>query len=257
MRGFNDVGGGREAATDLYDMGADVVLAMAGNSNQGVIEAAWERSRVTGDHLWAIGSDSDWSLQVDEDLRPHVLASAVRNWDVAIYDTIKTFTAGKLTPGVVSLGLADDAIGLAPSSNLTDAQLGRIAELVAELPTGAPIPIAPTGPLSPPHEHEVAETVTVTWDGSRCTYSGPIKVPGPLPTVRIDFVNLDSVYRRFNASVEGGGILLSTLAKPGTSNTGYVTVASSIELSCEQDTRIYATESYHSDIAGDIVVGYS
>ena len=42
----------------LYQRGADLVLAAAGDASSGVIEAAWEQSQQTGTHLWAIGPDS-------------------------------------------------------------------------------------------------------------------------------------------------------------------------------------------------------
>lgn len=257
--GFRDVQGGREAVLELYGLGADVVLAMAGNANQGVIEAASTQSRSTGSHLWVIGSDADWSVQVEADLRPHVLASAVRKWDVAIYETIRSFTEGEFAPGSVSLGLAEDAVGLAPSTNLTESDQMRVDELVAELiASKEAVPLAPIGPLLPPVGVDVSETVTVIWDGETCSATTPTMSIQRGTGVQINFVNHSSEYWRFVAAIEpGGGIILSTLVRPSATNTGYVTLFSNILLTCDQETRRYVTEPSVSAEAGVVVVDSS
>ena len=74
-----DLAGGRAAADQLYHRrrrhpGSD--------ANQGVIEAAVSHRHPS--------IRSDWSIEID-DLRPHVLTSAITQFDVAIFETIQVF----------------------------------------------------------------------------------------------------------------------------------------------------------------------
>ena len=82
--GFGYVAGGKEAATALYQMGADIIFAAAADSTLGVVEAAWEQSQATGMHRWAIGVDSDWWTATPDHMRPHFLTSATKGYDQAI-----------------------------------------------------------------------------------------------------------------------------------------------------------------------------
>ena len=56
--GFSDPAKARKAALGMYDAGADVIFAAAGDSGNGVIQAAHDRG------LWAIGVNSDQYLTV-------------------------------------------------------------------------------------------------------------------------------------------------------------------------------------------------
>ena len=101
----------------------------------------------------------------------------------------------------------------------------------------------------------MSETVTVMWDGETCTSTVP---PEPLERgtgVQVDFVNLSAEYWRFDAALEnGGGIVLSTLVRPSSKNTGYVTLFANIGLACDEETRQYVTEGSVSAEAGVLVV---
>jgi basic membrane protein A len=87
----------------MYDDGAEVVFAAAGESGLGVIEAAAAESTATR-HLWAIGVDSDqyetvqWLPGVVEPARwqAHILTSVTKSLDANIYDVVADHSRGRL-----------------------------------------------------------------------------------------------------------------------------------------------------------------
>jgi basic membrane protein A len=100
---FNDPARGYEAAVSQFERGADVVFAGAGNSNIGIFQAAEE----TGN--FAIGVDSNQNY-----LHPGtILTSMLKRVDVAVYRALEQGLEGSFQPGVLSLGLAEDAVGWA------------------------------------------------------------------------------------------------------------------------------------------------
>ena len=251
--GLRDVEGGRAAAEELYRRNADVVLAFAGDATLGVIEAAFEQFQQTGIHRWVVGSESDWSIGVAADLRPHILTSAVRQWDVAVFDTIREYVDGEFAPGITLLGLGQGAVGLTRSEHLTTEHLATIKDLSAEVAnTPVTIPRAPTGDLLPPPGLVASDTVTLTWDGEACTYadSGADFEPGT--TVRVDFVNNTSEYWFFWTLHSERGIQVSTLVQPRARNAGYITLQSgTINFNCGSEIR----DKPRAEVATHTVVG--
>ena len=105
--GFVSVDRGLAVARQMYDDGADVVFAAAGESGLGVIEAAAAKSTATR-HLWAIGVDSDrfetiqWLPGVVEPARwqAHILTSVTKTLHTNIYDVVADHSRGRLEGGV-------------------------------------------------------------------------------------------------------------------------------------------------------------
>lgn len=89
-------------ANRQIDAGADIVFAAAGHCSLGALAATAIRG------VWGVGVDSDQSY-----LGGHVLVSTVKRYDQAIIHTVRAFVQGTLRPGVVRLGLRDDAVGIA------------------------------------------------------------------------------------------------------------------------------------------------
>jgi basic membrane protein A len=73
----------KEAALDHIARGASVVFQVAGQCGLGVLSAAREKS------VWGIGVDADQGY-----LGPHVLTSATKKVDVAVYSTIAAAKSG-------------------------------------------------------------------------------------------------------------------------------------------------------------------
>lgn len=82
--------------------GAGVVFQVAGGCGLGVIRAAAEKG------VWAIGVDADQAY-IDPQ---HVLTSATKHVDVAVYKAIESVVHGKFKGGNVIYGLKDNGVGL-------------------------------------------------------------------------------------------------------------------------------------------------
>jgi basic membrane protein A and related proteins len=82
--------------------GAGVVFQVAGGCGLGVIRAAAEKG------VWAIGVDADQAY-IDP---KHVLTSATKHVDVAVYKAIESVVHGNFKGGNVVYGLKDNGVGL-------------------------------------------------------------------------------------------------------------------------------------------------
>ena len=239
VAGFDDVESGREAAEVLFRREVDVVLAFAGDATAGVIEAAYDQFQQAGVHRWVIGSESDWSLRLKADLRPHVLTSAIRQWDVAVFETVSDYLDEGLEPGITTLGLDRGAVGLARSEHLTTKTLGDIENFSSGVTEGlVTIPRAPTGEVLPPPGVTDYETATVSWNGQDCTYtSSGVDLEGGA-TLRVEFVNDTSEYWFFWTHHSRRGVQISTLVQPNARNSGYITLhPGTTDFSCGSEIR--------------------
>jgi basic membrane protein A len=79
----------KEIALNQIDQGADVVFQVAGQCGLGVLSAAKERGK------WAIGVDADQAY-----IGSHVLTSALKRVDNAVFSTIQLVKGGKYKGGV-------------------------------------------------------------------------------------------------------------------------------------------------------------
>ena len=92
----------KEVALGQIGSGSTIEFQVAGGCGLGALDAAKEK------HVWGIGVDADQSF-----LGPHVLTSATKHVDQAVFLTIKDVIAGKFRGGRNSIfGLEDDGVGL-------------------------------------------------------------------------------------------------------------------------------------------------
>jgi basic membrane protein A len=82
----------RGVASEQIALGAGAVFAVAGNCGFGALQAA------RANHAWGIGVDTDQAY-----LGAHILTSAVKREDVAVFDTIRSLQNGSLRRGGVSV----------------------------------------------------------------------------------------------------------------------------------------------------------
>lgn len=83
---FNDPELGRSLTIDLFEAGADTVFAVAGKTGEGSLEAAAEW-KADGANIRVIQPDFDWYAVYGDPSRT-LLTSVLKNYDVAIYNTI-------------------------------------------------------------------------------------------------------------------------------------------------------------------------
>ena len=92
----------KEVALDQIAEGSDVVFQVAGGCGLGALDAAQQEG------VWGIGVDADQAF-----LGEHVLTSALKRVDEAVFQTISAVADGSFTGGSVTLfGLAEDGVGL-------------------------------------------------------------------------------------------------------------------------------------------------
>ena len=90
-------------AEQIYEKKADIIYAVAGRSNDGIIEAAKQ-----GKNRFVIGVDTDQTY-----LGPYVIiASALKNLNVVVYDVISEFLDGEFKAGNFRLGVDEGITGL-------------------------------------------------------------------------------------------------------------------------------------------------
>ncbi|MBN1191968.1 MAG: BMP family ABC transporter substrate-binding protein [Dehalococcoidales bacterium] len=92
----------RDLALKQHRQGADVIYAPAGAGSMGMIEVAREEG------FYALGVDSDQSYAAPG----NVLASAVKNMDVMVYDLIMAEYRGDEAGGIVTSGLKEGGVGI-------------------------------------------------------------------------------------------------------------------------------------------------
>ncbi|MEV2276546.1 BMP family ABC transporter substrate-binding protein [Nocardiopsis sp. NPDC049922] len=108
--GFSDPAAGRETAQAQYDRGADVIYHAAGASGNGVLQAA-----VENDFLF-IGVDSDQYENAEDDQKPYVLTSAIKQVDVAVFELIADAVEGDVQGGIQRFDLASGGVDYTKSN---------------------------------------------------------------------------------------------------------------------------------------------
>ncbi|MGH2994863.1 MAG: BMP family lipoprotein [Gaiellaceae bacterium] len=92
----------KEIALDQISKGSDVVFQVAGGCGLGALDAAKHEG------VWGIGVDADQAFLGD-----HILTSALKRVDVAVFKTIEAVQNGTFAgAGVTSFGLAEEGVGL-------------------------------------------------------------------------------------------------------------------------------------------------
>jgi len=116
----------KEQALSQISQGSDIVFQVAGGCGLGALDAAKSKG------VWGIGVDADQSY-----LGSHILTSALKKVDVAVYDTIKAEQAGTFGGGSDGIyGLAEDGVGLGKISPAAQAYEPRIQTVIADIKAG-------------------------------------------------------------------------------------------------------------------------
>lgn len=117
----------RSVALGQIARGSRVIFQVAGTCGLGALEAANEHG------VWGIGVDVDQS-----ELGPHVLTSALKRLDIAVFATIEKLVAGTYeTGGTSRFALRDDAVGLgAINDDVPDSIVAQVESAAAEILAG-------------------------------------------------------------------------------------------------------------------------
>jgi basic membrane protein A len=128
---FNDPGKATEVATSQISQGADVLFAVAGGAGNGVLQAATDAGKL------AIGVDSNQNY-----MHPgNMLTSMTKRVDVATYNALMDEKNGKWTPGLITLGVAEQGVGPAFDDNnaplVTPEMKAAVDKATADIISGA------------------------------------------------------------------------------------------------------------------------
>ena len=131
--GFNAPDRGKEIVLAMYEDGADIVYQAAGGTGAGVFQAAQEHSESSGSKVWAIGVDSDQYLVVDDDLKPHLLSSMMKEVGNGIYLAIEAHISGSWSAGQVTYALENGGVGYATSGGYVDDIVDQLEAFKAQI----------------------------------------------------------------------------------------------------------------------------
>jgi basic membrane protein A and related proteins len=117
----------KEAALSQIASGSTIEFQVAGGCGLGTLDAAKEK------RVWGIGVDADQSF-----LGPHVLTSATKHVDQAVFLTIKDVIAGKFQGGRNAIfGLKDNGVGLGKiSPKVPRADVAAVDKIRAQIASG-------------------------------------------------------------------------------------------------------------------------
>ncbi|MEC0092831.1 BMP family lipoprotein [Paenibacillus macquariensis] len=104
---------GKVIASNMYNSGVDIVFHAAGATGTGVFNEATARVK-NGEKVWVIGVDKDQSLEFGDEV---TLTSMVKGVDAAVQRVSKEVIDGTFKGGTIELGLKDDGVGIAKTSD--------------------------------------------------------------------------------------------------------------------------------------------
>src|ERR671935_482767 len=123
---FSDQQKCKEIALNQIASGAGVVFQVAGGCGLGALEAAKEKG------VWGIGVDADQSF-----LGPHILTSAVKRVDTAVFDAIKSVVDGKFKGGNMIFGLEQNGVAIGKiSPKVPQSEVAAVNKVRADIISG-------------------------------------------------------------------------------------------------------------------------
>src|SRR5213080_36188 len=124
---FTDLAACKEIALNQIGAGSHVEFQVAGGCGLGALDAAKEKG------VWGIGVDADQAY-----LGPHVLTSATKRVDQAVFLTVKDVQDGKFRGGRNAVfGLAQNGVGLGKiSPKVPKADVAAVEKIKQEIVGG-------------------------------------------------------------------------------------------------------------------------
>ena len=120
---FADQAKCKQIALNQIEQGAGVIFQVAGGCGLGALDAAKEKG------VWGIGVDADQSF-----LGPHILTSAVKRVDTAVFDAIKLVADRKFKGGNITFGLKDNGVGIGKiSPKVPKSEVAKVMQIRADI----------------------------------------------------------------------------------------------------------------------------
>jgi len=123
---FTDQTKCKTVALNEIEQGAVAIFQVAGGCGLGALDAAKEK------HVWGIGVDADQSF-----LGAHILTSAVKRVDTAVFLAIKSVVDGKFKGGNIVFGLKQNGVGIGQiSPKVPKSEVAAVEKVRAEIISG-------------------------------------------------------------------------------------------------------------------------
>jgi basic membrane protein A len=117
-------------ANELVDLGADVIINVAGQAGEGALLAVRERGK------WGIGVDVDQFYTIPE-VQDILLTSVVKRMDNSVFSSIDTYLQDEFRGGeIVQLDLQSGSVDLAPFHNFEDQIPDTVKDALQEIRQG-------------------------------------------------------------------------------------------------------------------------
>ena len=133
-KAFSDPAKGKELALAQYNKGADIILAAAGATGLGILEAAKEKQKQL---IWVDANGNHLAPGL-------VLTSMIKGVELAVYQTIQAVVQNSFTGGVKLYGLKEGGIEYIVDSNnqgvLSPEILERVEALKKQIIDGEVVP---------------------------------------------------------------------------------------------------------------------
>ena len=127
---FSDQAKCKTIALNQIAAGSVAVFQVAGGCGLGALDAARE------DHVWGIGVDADQSF-----LGPHVLTSATKKVDRAVYLAIQAVEQGRFKGGDAVYGLDQGGVGLGKiSPKVPRSEVAKVEQIQQQIVAGKIVP---------------------------------------------------------------------------------------------------------------------
>ncbi len=123
---FADQAKCKQIALNQIEQGAGVIFQVAGGCGLGALDAAKEQG------VWGIGVDADQSF-----LGPHILTSAVKRVDTAVFLAIKSVVDGNFKGGNMIFGLKQNGVGIGKiSPKVPKSEVAKVNQIRADIISG-------------------------------------------------------------------------------------------------------------------------
>jgi basic membrane protein A len=123
---FSDQAKCKQIALNQIEQGAGVIFQVAGGCGLGALDAAKEKG------VWGIGVDADQSF-----LGPHILTSAVKRVDTAVFLAIKSVVDGTFKGGNLIFGLKQNGVGIGKiSPKVPQSEVAKVNQVRADIISG-------------------------------------------------------------------------------------------------------------------------
>jgi len=132
---FEDPAKGKEMALTIFNKGADIIFQIAGNTGNGVIEAAKDAG------FYAIGVDSDQGY-----IAPgFIMGSMMKRVGLSVFETIQKILDGSYQNGaVITYGIAQNGVGMSKDDDMKqivgDGVMNKLADIEKGI-VGKTIPV--------------------------------------------------------------------------------------------------------------------